>query len=178
MADDLTTPIGSGTVLATKDLGGRQLPLNGISDQTGADAMGLVTASPDATTLLGRLKAIADAIISRLPAIGAQDAAESLSVTPSSDGFAVTVPAGATSAKQDELQAAIAATAPAFAITPHATNALERQIIAIAIVTGGDIVYRHPDDADDRTITLPAGFFPLVATHIRDTSSAEGLTGF
>jgi hypothetical protein len=62
MADNLTTPVPAGTVLATKDLGTRQLPLNGIADQAGADAMGLVTGAPAANTLLGRLKDIADAI--------------------------------------------------------------------------------------------------------------------
>ena len=87
----------------------------------------------------------------------------------------------ATSAKQDEAKAAIQALGPqgaAFAITPHATNALERQIGGIAVVTGGTIVYRYPGESTDRTITLPAGFFPLVATHIRDSSTAAGLTGF
>ena len=95
---------------------------------------------------------------------------------------ALPLPAGAaTSARQDEAKAAIQALGPqgaAFAITPHATNALERQIGGIAVVTGGTIVYRYPGESTDRTITLPAGFFPLVATHIRATSTAAGLTGF
>lgn len=87
----------------------------------------------------------------------------------------------ATSAKQDEAMAAIQSLGPqgpAFAITPHATNALERQIGALSIITAGTIVYRYPGESSDRTITLAAGFYPLVATHIRDTSTAAGLTGF
>ncbi|PTD19906.1 hypothetical protein CV103_12005 [Sphingomonas fennica] len=92
------------------------------------------------------------------------------------------LPAGAaTATKQDAATAAIEALAPqgpAFAITPHASDPLEREIGAISIVTGGDITYRYPGEGGDRTITLPAGFFPLRASHIRDSSTASGLTGF
>jgi hypothetical protein len=82
MADNITAP-ASGAVLATDDIGGVHHPRTKISigadgsaadvhagnplpailrDSAGADALGLVTASPAATSLLGRLKAIADAI--------------------------------------------------------------------------------------------------------------------
>lgn len=92
------------------------------------------------------------------------------------------LPTGAsTAAKQDEAIALLEAGAAldaAFAITPHATDPLERETKAIAIVTGGTVVYRHPDEGSDRTVTLPAGFFPLRATHIRATSTAVNLTGF
>lgn len=86
MSDNLTTPVPAATVLATKDLGTRQLPLNGILDQAGADAVGLVTTSPAANTILGRLKDIVSALIA-----GPKTGATSLSVVPNSDGFAVTV---------------------------------------------------------------------------------------
>lgn len=62
MADNLTTPVASGKVLAFKDLASVLYALNMFVDAAGADAMGLVTASPAANTLLGRLKAISDAI--------------------------------------------------------------------------------------------------------------------
>lgn len=61
MADNVNSPAGA--VFRSKDLGGVQLPLTGLQDQANADALGLVTASPGATTILGRLKAIADAFL-------------------------------------------------------------------------------------------------------------------
>lgn len=60
MPDNLTTPVADATVLAAKDIGGVKFPQNLLNDAAGADAMGLVTATPAANTLLGRLKAIAD----------------------------------------------------------------------------------------------------------------------
>ena len=265
MADNLTTPVPDGATLATKDLGGVHIPKSTIVDQTGADAMGIAADSPGATTLLGRLKAITDALLGTLkisaealplptgaataakqddiivaigeiaaggdataanqvianealadiagllgnplpvegvffpetqpvsvaslplPTGAATDAgltaiANALGETLTVEADALPLPSGAaTSAKQDEATAAIEAVslvdAP-FAITPHATNALPRQIKAIAIVTGGDIAFRSPGASADATITLPAGLFPLPATHIRATSTAEGLTGF
>lgn len=61
MADNVTAP-AAGTVLATKDIGGVQFPKNVLTDFAGADVLGLVDPSPGTTTLLGRLKAIADAV--------------------------------------------------------------------------------------------------------------------
>ncbi|WP_313534387.1 hypothetical protein [Sphingomonas sp.] len=60
MVDNVTTPVDAGKVLAFKDIGGILFALNLIADAAGTDVMGLVTASPAANTLLGRLKAIAD----------------------------------------------------------------------------------------------------------------------
>jgi hypothetical protein len=60
MADNITTPVADGQVLALKDVGGVKFPQNLLNDITGADAMGVVGAAPAANTLLGRLKAIAD----------------------------------------------------------------------------------------------------------------------
>lgn len=52
-----------GITFKSKELAGAvQLLLQGLADQAGADAMGLVTAAPDPLTLLGRLKTIADAL--------------------------------------------------------------------------------------------------------------------
>ncbi len=64
MADNISTPVDAGKVLAFKDIGGILFALNLLADAAGADAMGLVTASPAANTLLGRLKAIADLLTS------------------------------------------------------------------------------------------------------------------
>lgn len=60
MADNITTPVADGQVLALKDVGGVKFPQNLLNDTAGADAMGLVGTTPAANTLLGRLKAIAD----------------------------------------------------------------------------------------------------------------------
>mgnify|MGYP000994358982 CR=1 FL=1 len=60
MADNVTAP-AAGTNFRTKDLAGIHHPISILTDFAGADAMGLVTANPAANTLLGRLKAIADA---------------------------------------------------------------------------------------------------------------------
>lgn len=62
MADNFTTPVPDGTVLATKEIAGEHHPKNLLTDFAGADVLGLVTADPGATTLLGRLKAIADGV--------------------------------------------------------------------------------------------------------------------
>ncbi|AGH48763.1 hypothetical protein G432_05180 [Sphingomonas sp. MM-1] len=207
MADNLTTPVADGSVLGTKDIGGVHLPKNVIVDQAGADAIGLVASDPAANSVLGRLKAIFDRLgdalsvtIASLPLpTGAATSAKQDDILTALAGpFPVTgdfypetqpvsaaslpLPAGAaTATKQDAATAAIEALAPqgpAFAITPHASDPLEREIGAISIVTGGDITYRYPGEGGDRTITLPAGFFPLRASHIRDSSTASGLTGF
>jgi len=124
-----------------------------------------------------------------LPAtLGAKAAAASLSIVPATDASfsisadALPLPTGAaTAAKQDEATAAIEAlrtSGAPFPITPHASDPLERETAAISVVTGGTIVFRFPGAGSDETIEVPAGFFPLVASHIRDTSTASGLTGW
>jgi len=158
MADNITVPVSDGTTLATKDIGGVQYQKSLIVDQAGADAIGLVTATPGATTLLGRLKAIADALAGT---IGISAAALPLPV------------GAATSAKQD----AVALTDIPFPITPG-SSALSRQIKALAIAVGGDVVFTPAGGGDDVTVTLPAGLFPLPATHILSGTTATGLTGF
>ncbi|MDX3884036.1 MAG: hypothetical protein QHC65_06415 [Sphingomonas sp.] len=166
MADNITTPVGTATVLATKEISGAHASKIVVVDQAGGDVVGQAVESPAAFSIAGRLKAIADKLL------------ETIAVS----ATALPLPAGAaTAAKQDEAAAAIQALAPSaapFAITPHATNALERQIKAISVVTGGDITFRYPGETSDRTIPVPAGFYPLVATHIRATTTATGLTGW
>lgn len=274
MADNLTSPVPAGTKIASKDVGGVHIPRNIITDEAGVDAIGAVGASPAANTLLGRLKAIADAVLGTLkisaaelplpsgaatdakqdaiiaaiggatyyPAIqpvsgdvsiagpvavtgdfypatqpvsiaspvavtgtffqatqpvsatslplptGAATAAKqdgiisALGGTLAVSATALPLPAGAaTAAKQDQIITpldAMVSTAAPFDITPHATNALPRPIKALSITTAGTVVFRHPDEGSDRTVTLPAGLFPIRATHIRATSTAAGLTGF
>lgn len=65
MADNVTTPVADGKVLAFKDIGGILFALNLLVDAAGQDVMGLVAASPAANTMLGRLKAIADLLTSQ-----------------------------------------------------------------------------------------------------------------
>lgn len=62
MADNFDTPVADGKTFAAKDIGGVLFAKNLLSDTAGADAMGLVDPNPAANTLLGRLKAIADAV--------------------------------------------------------------------------------------------------------------------
>lgn len=65
MADNISTPVADGKVLAAKDIASVLFPLNLLADASGADAMGLVGTTPAANTLLGRLKAIADLLTSQ-----------------------------------------------------------------------------------------------------------------
>jgi len=166
MADNITSPVPDGTTLATKDIGGVQYQKSLITDQAGADAVGLVTASPAATTILGRLKAIADALAGTL----------GISAT------SLPLPTGAaTSANQAAVKASIdagslAGLAP-FPITPG-SSALTRPIVALSVATGGTVIYTPTSGGGDVTVTLPAGYFPLPATHIKAGGTAEGLTGW
>lgn len=64
---DLTTPAPDGTIIGDM-IDGKFHGRNLIKDSAGADAMGLVEATPAANTLLGRLKAIVDAILTIAPA--------------------------------------------------------------------------------------------------------------
>jgi hypothetical protein len=59
---NFTTPVPDGTDFATETIAGVEYTKNVLADFAGADVLGLVTASPAANSLLGRLKAIADAI--------------------------------------------------------------------------------------------------------------------
>jgi len=203
MADNVTTPIADGTAMATKDLGGVHIPKNAIVDQAGADAVGLVTTTPAANTILGRLKAIYDAIAGTLTVsaeslplptgaateakqdaiVSAIESAEYYPTTQPVSAASLPLPSGAaTAAKQDEIKASIDATAlvlPPFPITPHATDPLPRQITAIALQEAGDVTFRAPGAGSDETVSLPAGMFPFPATHIRVSgTTATGLTGF
>lgn len=188
MADNLTTPVPAGTVLATKDLGTRQLPLNGLLDQTGADAMGVVTAAPAANTLLGRLKDIADAIIARLPLLGTRAAAVSLSVTPTSDGFAVSVNGVATAAKQDlaktvldNIQAAATSLEAATVYVPitfASTNLTGGACRAIVAETAGRVKLKQPDGTTVRdNFPLFAGLNPIGALMIDAPSAGTPASG-
>lgn len=254
MADNITTDVAT---LASKDVGGVQYPRNLITDETGADAVGVVGSSPAANTLLGRLKTIADgittlsssvdglealatalngfvdgvegligttnttlttmsgyvdgletlqgttntsltalqglvdglegllgavateatlaALSAKLPTLGQKAQSESVSIVPA------TGVDPATSAKQDEATALLSQLVPSaapFAITPHASNPLERETDAIAIKTAGTLVFRYPGAGSDTTLDLPVGFFPIKATHVRATSTAAGISGF
>jgi len=69
---DATTPLDDGTAVGLL-IGGRLFSFNLLNDVAGADAMGLVTGTPAANTLLGRLKAVADAV-----AVGSSDIVEAI----------------------------------------------------------------------------------------------------
>lgn len=156
----ITTPVPPGTKFGSIPYGdGEHVPVNLLVDSDGND--------PFAAVVSG-LASVADTLT---------DVVAALQGT-----LAVALPAGAsTEEKQDDTIASIEASAlleVPFPITPHATNALTRPTKAIAIVTGGTVVFRPVGSLTDVTVTLPPGLFPLPATHIRATSSAAGLTGF
>jgi hypothetical protein len=174
MSDNLTTPFPPGTVLATKDLGSAQLPKTAIVDQSGVDATGEVAASPTANTILGRLKAIVTelasgaistaltALSAKLPAsLGAKVGTGSLSVVPSTDGFAVTTDA--------------ASSASAFPIVPSDATVIATRAVyvggagdVIATIGGTDVTFK----------SVPTGqFLPIKATKIKAATSATFLVG-
>lgn len=67
MTDNVTTPLPGSTKFKTKDTGANgHLPGHVLYDSAEAEVLGLVTASPGATTLLGRLKSIADSVAGSL----------------------------------------------------------------------------------------------------------------
>lgn len=68
MADNITTPTPDGKILAFKEVGGILYAWNLLADAAGVDALGLVAASPAANTMLGRMKAIQDAVAAATPA--------------------------------------------------------------------------------------------------------------
>ena len=58
-----TTPLSAGTNVS-ETIGGKEYGRSLLADTAGTDAMGVVGASPAANTLLGRLKAVVDAVLS------------------------------------------------------------------------------------------------------------------
>jgi len=76
---DVTTPLADGTVVGLL-VGDRLLSFNLLNDTAGADAMGLVSSTPAANTLLGRLKAVADALGGELTTALPSDAATATGV--------------------------------------------------------------------------------------------------
>ncbi|WP_294390425.1 hypothetical protein [uncultured Sphingomonas sp.] len=83
---DFNSPLPAGTPIGT-NISGKLHGNNLLNDTTGEDAMGLVTTSPGANTLLGRLKAIVTALAARL-LTDAGPASKAFAITPS-DGTAI-----------------------------------------------------------------------------------------
>lgn len=79
------TPLATGTNVS-ETIGGKEYGRSTLHDAAGADAMGAVGSSPAANTLLGRLKAIVDAITSLLGTNNTQTAL----TAPADDIFAIT----------------------------------------------------------------------------------------
>ena len=84
----IKTPFGDGLDVA-EEIGGKAHSRAIIMDTAGADAIGLAVAAPAANTMLGRLKAIADAIVSM---VGLTASADSFfAITPGANALS-TVP--------------------------------------------------------------------------------------
>jgi len=84
-----TTPLAAGTNVS-ETIGGKEYGRSLLADTAGTDAMGLVANAPAANTLLGRLKAVVDAVLSL---IGLTAPANSFfAITPGATALA-TVPA-------------------------------------------------------------------------------------
>jgi hypothetical protein len=66
MADDIVTPIPAATTFKGKEVAGIKYPGKILYDEAAAEVLGKVTASPGATTVLGRLKSVADALAGTL----------------------------------------------------------------------------------------------------------------
>ena len=58
----IPTPVTAGTSFRSRTVGGEAVLDNAVVDDVGANVFGNVDPSPAATTVLGRLKAIADGI--------------------------------------------------------------------------------------------------------------------
>jgi hypothetical protein len=169
MSDNLTTPVAVNTVLATKDLGGGvQAPKNVLIDQAGADAMGLVAASPAASTILGRLKTIGDAL---LAGIGITAAALPL---PAGASTSANQAAGNTSlANVDANTAAAAPASTGGTVVTSDTTVLAMRALWVgsggdvtATIGGGDVVFKN----------VPSGtLLPIKATKIKLASTASNM---
>lgn len=190
---DVTTPVPDATALGLL-VAGRLLGFNLLNDTAGADAMGLVTASPAAFTLLGRLKAISDntdgleslvtATNTLLTTLGGyQDGQEgllgdlrTLLTTQATylDGLENLLTLGNGSAEL------VTPARRSFAIAKHDTTAITPLPRAVRVDVAGTVTYRTVDDTADVTMTALAGeVIQARVQFIRATgTSASGFLGF
>ncbi|MEP2103086.1 MAG: hypothetical protein ABJP02_04920 [Parasphingorhabdus sp.] len=140
MPDNFQAP-ASGVDFASKDIGGVQFAKNLITDEAGADAVGLVTANPAANTILGRLKAAVDALSGKATEAKQDDAITQLAaiVTALGGTLAVNQADGATATRQDS--AIVELTAIKTAVdgleTLLADNATDTGLAAIVTALSG-----------------------------------------
>lgn len=81
----ITTPVATSTDIG-ESIGGKLFGRNLLNDTTGADAMGLAADVPGTYTLLGRLKAVVEAVLSLAPTRNA------FVITPSDTVALATIP--------------------------------------------------------------------------------------
>lgn len=75
-----TTPLPVGTNVS-ETINGKEYGRSLLADTAGADAMGVVGSTPGANTLLGRLKAVADALLSLAGLTSSADSFKALSAS-------------------------------------------------------------------------------------------------
>lgn len=136
-----------GTTFRSRTVSGAEQPENYLADSTGADQVGEVVDAPGSNTLLGRLKAIATALV----------------------GIA-------TSSKQDIGNASLAAGEPiskGAAVTPSDSIALTTTSRALYVGGGGDLTVRLAGDSTDTVLkAVPTGsFLPLKVTYVKATGT-------
>ena len=172
------SPLPAGTDVGDAP-GGKFISRTGLFDTAGADALGLVAASPAAFSFLGRLKAIAD----NTDGIeGFLDGVEGLltdlrTLLTTQSGFLDNVE-GLLGVGND----AAALLVPArndFAITPSDGAAITPLPRAVRVNVAGTVVYRSVDSAADVTINAAAGeVIQSRVQYIRATgTSATGFVG-
>ena len=174
-----TTPVAAGTDIG-ETIDDKFYNRVFLKDTAGADAMGLVVTAPAANTLLGRLKAIADALAgmaldatiaalsAKLPvSLGAKAQSGSLSIVPATGTDLATDTTVKTTASADDL----------FAITPSDSTPLATIPKALLVTAAGNVAVRGTG-ASPVTIPVTVGqVLPIRARYVYATNTTATVVG-